>query len=193
MMSGRVRLLAPAVLTLMTAGVQLSAGGDSNNVIRGRFPQPHPGNYDVFVSYCPKDQRYWKEIDTYLVNIRREKVRIYSHNTLRAGAKIDEEVRSALTSSVVAVLLLSQAYIASELMERELPDLLDRVEQGTLILTLHVGKFDTYNLGRITQYQRVGAERRPLNRLEPPDREEVYIELVSEIRNSLIKCGRHHG
>lgn len=192
-MSGRVRLLAPAVLTLVNASVQLGIGGDSNNVVRGRFPKPNSDGYDVFVSYCPKDQRYWKEIDEYLVNIRREKARIYSHKTLRAGTKIEEEVRSALMSSVVAVLLLSQAYIASELMEQELPDLLDRVEQGTLILTLHVGKFDTYNLGRIAQYQRVGAEYKPLNKLGPADREEVYLELVTEVRNSLIKCGRHHG
>lgn len=192
-MSSRVRLLAPAVLTLITAGVQLGTGGDSGNVIRGRFPSPQPGGYDIFVSYCQKDQRYWKEIDTYLVNIRREKVRIYSHNTLRAGAEIKEEVRAALLSSVVAVLLLSQEYIASDLMEQELPDLLDRVEQGTLILTMHVGKFDAYNLDRIAKYRRVGAEYKPLNRLGRPDREEVYVELVSEIRNNLIKCGRHHG
>lgn len=192
-MSSRVGLLAPAVLTLIAAHVQLGAGGDSGNVVRGRFPGRQPDAYDVFVSYCPKDKRYWEEIDTFLVNMHRQEIGIYSHNTLRAGAEIKKEVQAALLSSVVAVLLLSQDYIASDLMDQELPDLLERVEQGTLILTLHVGKFDAYNLDRIAKYRRVGAEYKPLNRLGRADREEVYLELVSAIRNTLIKCGRHHG
>jgi hypothetical protein len=132
-----------------------------------------------------------EEIDIYLVNIRRKNVRIYSHSTVRAGARIQEEFRSALMWSVVAVLLLSQDYIASNLMEQEFRDLLDRAECGTLMLTMQVGKFDTYDLGRIAEYQRVGAEYKPLNKLTRPDREEVYLELLTAIRTRLVQCGRH--
>ena len=162
-----------------------------DNVVELRKSKSH--EYDVFVSYCKKDERSWKEIDTYLTNLRREGVEIYDDDVIEAGERVGDEARHALETSAVAVLLLSQDYIASDLMEHELPDLLERVEHGTLMLTLHIGVFDEYNLGRITQYRRVGARFKPLNKLRKPDREEVYLELIKVIRRRLIKLQRHPG
>jgi hypothetical protein len=104
-MSARVGLLLPAAVTLLTASTQLSRRpGEPNNVIKGRFPERPPDAWDVFVSYCERDQPYWERIETHLTPMRRAGVKIYSYDMVEPGAVIREDARSALLTSVVAVL-----------------------------------------------------------------------------------------
>lgn len=184
--------MLPTVLTLLAAPMQLRADSeDPNNVIHGPFPDPPPDSWDVFVSYCQKDQPYWGRIETHLMPIRREGVKIYSYDMVEPGIVIREEARSALLSSVVAVLLISADYLASDLMGSELPDLLERAERGTRMLTLQVGNCDLSDIDRLTKYQRVGARMPPLNRLREPKQDDIYIELLKAIKKRLRECKRY--
>lgn len=187
-MGKRASLLLPAVTAMLAAGMQVGGdAGKSNNVIRGRFPKRTPDKYDVFVSYCKDDEKYWKVIDKHLYHLRIGHVKIYSHDMIEPGKRIHEEVRAALESSVVAVLLLSQNYVSSGLMQSELPGLLQRAESGTLILTVYAESIVPYGLDRIMEYKQVGPGRdKPLNKMKPADRQEVYVKLAEAITDKLI-------
>jgi hypothetical protein len=126
------------------------------------------------------------------LNDDRNKVRIYDHNLIRAGQKIGEEARVALREVDVIILLMSQEYKISSLMQREFPDLLRVREGGALLLTLYVSIFDDYNLEQITGYRRVGAEYDSLEELKPAARRRVYLELVNVIRSRLAESGRYN-
>jgi hypothetical protein len=192
-MRASIGALLPAVVTLLAASMQLSAHpGDPSNIIRGRFPEPPPDLWDVFVSYCEKDRPYWERIETHLTPMRRAGVKIYSYDMVEPGAVIRDEARSALLTSVVAILLISVDYLASDLMDGELPDLLEQAEQrGTRMLTLQVGNCDLSGMERLTRYQRVGARASPLNRLREPKQDDIYVELLEAIRKRLIECKRY--
>jgi hypothetical protein len=191
-MNQRIGLLLPAMVSLLVATTQLNTNsGESDNVIRGKFGEQEPYHWDVFVSHCKKDRRYWNRINTILVPMRRKGVRIYSYDMVEPGAVIREEARSAMLTSAVVVLLMSADYIASALMEHELPDLLDQVENhGRRILWLQVGRFDSKSMGRLTRYQKVGAESSPLDSLSGPERDSIYMDLVEAVWNRLNECGR---
>jgi hypothetical protein len=192
-MSNRVGLSLPTVATLLVATMQLSAQpGNHGKVIKGRFPQPPPNTWDIFVSYCEKDQPYWERIEIHLKPMRRVGVKIYSYDMIEPGTIVRKEVRSALLTSVVVVLLISADYLASDLMGHELPDLLDQAEgRGTRMLTLQVGNCDLSDMEGLTKYQRVGARKLPLNRLKEPKQDDIYIELLGAIKKRLIECNRY--
>jgi hypothetical protein len=160
--------------------------GGRSNVVKGRFKKQDSDRWDVFVSYCKPDQKYWKRISTFLVPMRRHGVKIYSYDIVQPGAVILDGARSALLTSIVAVLLMSADYLASGLMDLELPSLLDQVEvYGARILWLQVGLFDSSYMKRLTRYQKVGAGSDPLDSLSGPQRDAVYLELVEAIRSNL--------
>lgn len=185
-MTYRTYLLLPTVVTLLSAFQLSPPQGPPDNVVEGRFPKPPTEPWDVFVSYCAKDQRYWKRIKLHLTRLRREGTRIYSHDIVEPGSVIQEEARYALETSVVAVLLISIDYIASDLMENELPDLLEQAEQrGTRMLRLQVGNCNLSGMDRLTKYKRVGARRPPLNRLREPNQDDIYAELTEVIEKTL--------
>jgi hypothetical protein len=192
-MDNRGTLLVPAIITLAAAAMRLDPGsGNPGKVIRGKFPLREPDRYDVFVSYWHDDQRFWNEIIPFLEPLKRNKITIYSYDMVEPGGQIRKEAQAALMSSAVAVLLLSQDYIASDLMTSELPNLLERVEEGTLMLTVHVGLHDAHGLDRVTRYQRVGdSYGKPLEELSKPKRKHVYLELVQAIRGKLMEAGRY--
>jgi hypothetical protein len=195
-MSNRVGSLLPTVITLLAATVGPSAHpGESDNVVRGRFPKPPPDPkiWDVFVSYCEKDKTYWERIAIHLKPMRNKGVKIYDYNMIEPGAVIEDTTQSALLTSVVAVLLISADYLASDLMQSQLLDLLKQAEErGTRMLRLDVGTYDLVEWKRFTRYQRVGGTAAPLlNRLKEPKQDVIYVELLGAIRERLIECDRY--
>ncbi len=191
-MIGRRGLLLPTVLTLLTASTQLSAHSEgTDNVIRGKFGEQQSYCCDIFVSYSKEDQKYWDRINKYLVGLDREGFKIRSHYMVEAGTVIEDSVRAALLESAVVVLLMSQDYIASDLMKREFPALLDQVEENhACILWLKIGVFDPTHMERLTRYQKVGGRSPPLDSISPQKRNDIYLDLVNAIRKRLSERKR---
>ena len=191
-MNHRAILMLPVAVALLAVIPQGPTPGGPDNVIEGKFPKPPQDPWDVFVSYCPKDRRYWKRIAIHLTRLRRGGARIYSYDMVEPGTVIKEEARYALQTSIVAVLLVSVDYLASDLMENELLDLLEQAEQrGTRMLRLQVGKCNLAGMDRLTQYQRVGARKPPLNRLREPNQDDIYSELTDVIEKILRQYHRY--
>jgi hypothetical protein len=191
-MSDHVGLLLSAAV-LLAAAVQASdVPGMPGKLIEGRFPEPPPEPWDVFVSFCEKDRQFWERLEVHLEPMRQRGVKIYSYDMIEPGDKIRKEVRSALLSAVVSILLISADYLASDLVREEFPDLLEQAERnGGRILWLKVGICDLSEMEKFTDYKKIGTGKPPLCRLKQPKQDEIYVELLGIIRKTLVQWHRY--
>src|SRR6266699_6964941 len=94
---------------------------------------------EVFISYSHKDKKYFERLQTHLRPfLRTEQVNIWDDTKIQPGMNWTEEIRHALDSAKIAILLISADYLASDFIaQNELPPLLLAARQkGTVILSI---------------------------------------------------------
>src|SRR4029453_451751 len=95
----------------------------------------------VFVSYSHKDLPVLEDLLPFLITLERDDlVEIWSDEKLRGGERWRDEISAALEAAAVAVLLISQAFLASKFIyEEELPRILRRQSKaGLTVLPVYI-------------------------------------------------------
>ncbi|MFL5627729.1 MAG: toll/interleukin-1 receptor domain-containing protein [Ktedonobacteraceae bacterium] len=141
----------------------------------------------VFISYSHSDADYLKRLQIHLEPYVREgTVDFWDDTKLEPGLNWREEIRQAIASAKIAVLLVSADFLASEFITRnELPPLLAAAKQeGTIILTVILSPciFDDTDLA---QFQTVNAPSRPLSSMTGWKRDEVWVKVAKRIKGIL--------
>jgi len=138
----------------------------------------------VFISYSHEDRVWLDRMRVHLKPLEREgKVSIWDDTRIKSGSRWRNEIRSALDSAKVAIVLVSGNFLASEfIIDNELPPLLTAAEvDGAIILPLIVSPSRFRQTANIAQFQTVNSPDRPLSAMNYNEQEEVFVQLSERI------------
>ena len=140
----------------------------------------------VFISYCHADRRWLKQLQVFLKPLeRRGLVDRWDDTKLNAGQKWHAEIRAALESAKVAVLLISANFLASDFIaDQELPPLLAAAEsEGASILPVIISPCDLPPI--LSQFQAVNDPKRTLVEMNKGERDRLWLKVVKSIEGVL--------
>ena len=157
------------------------------------MPQPR-----VFVSYSHRDSAVLDTLLPFLSTLQSDNMAdIWSDEKLRAGEQWLPELDAALDRATIAILLISQDFLASAFVrDHELPRILARQADGRLtVLPVFVSpstvKSSSIALrtadGRerqiaLTDFQGFGTPDRTLSEMPPAERQRRFVDLYERIR-----------
>jgi hypothetical protein len=151
----------------------------------------------VFVSYSRKDLEALEQVRDFLRPLERDGlIDAWTDQRIEEGQDWEREIEEALDRATVAVLLISQRFLASDFVSgKEIPKILQRADAGGLTIfpvylspssvaeiEFEVGRKGTRKKVGLTRFQGFGAPDRPLSDLTWSDREREYGRLAQRLR-----------
>jgi hypothetical protein len=144
----------------------------------------------VFISYSHRDVRWLERLRVHLKPlVRDDEIDVWDDTKIRPGSEWRDEIREAINSARVAILLVSADFLASDFIAtHELPPLLSAAEQrGTAILPLILSPCRFSNIETIARFQAVNEPSRPLSSMTRRNQEETLVK-VSEAIETLLSA-----
>jgi class 3 adenylate cyclase len=126
----------------------------------------------VFVSYSHKDAKLLGEFKTMLAPaIQKGRVNIWDDTMIKPGTKWREEIKEAIATAKIGVLLVSSDFLASDFIAKnELPPLLKAAKDDDVLILWVCLSSCLYRQTEIEQYQAAHDVSRPLDSLKKPER-----------------------
>jgi hypothetical protein len=138
----------------------------------------------VFISYSHEDEEWLNRIQIALKHLERDnKVVVWHDKKIKAGAKWKDEILEALESAKVAILLVSQNFLASDFIAKhELPLILEASAKDELKILWVAISYCPYEDINIGNYQAINNPDTPLNSLSSHEQDKVLTKLSREIK-----------
>ncbi|HZO30034.1 MAG TPA: toll/interleukin-1 receptor domain-containing protein [Chloroflexota bacterium] len=142
---------------------------------------------DVFISYSHADRRWLKRFQVMLKPlVRRGDIVLWDDTKIRPGDQWRDEIRKALESASVALLLVTPDFLASDfIFEHELPPLLAAARRGGLRVLWAAVSASMYSVTEIAEYQAVNDPARPLDSLNGAARNRTLVEIAQEVQKAM--------
>ncbi len=150
----------------------------------------------IFLSYSHQDKKWLKRLRVHLRPLERDyNVDIWDDTKIKPGSRWRREIREAISSTKVAVLLISADFLASDFIATdELPPLLRAAEEdGAVILPLILSPCKFLQTKILSQFQTVNNPTQPLIGLPRVKQETVWLQLAEAIEISIqdeVRRGR---
>lgn len=179
--SWALNLSSSTYVDLRTQGT-LAAPGNEEQVIAPGTNRARRAR--VFISYSHKDRKWLSELQIMLKPLMRNGIiELWDDTKIEPGVIWREEIKRALVSSEVAVLLVSANYLASDFIaNHELSPLLHAAQNaGTTIFWIYVSSC-LYEQSEIVEYQAAYDTTRPLDRMTKANRQAVLSEICTRIK-----------
>ncbi len=140
----------------------------------------------IFVSYSHVDSIYLDRLKVHLRPFEKKgQIDLWEDTKIKAGEKWKDKINSALDKSVIAILLISADFMASDfIIDNELPPLLKAAEEkGKVILPVIVKPCRFTKDENLSKFQSVNDPKNPLSKLNENDKEEIYVKIADYIDN----------
>lgn len=144
----------------------------------------------VFISYSHDDVEWLKRVQKHLKPLQRKGlIDPWTDTRIEAGSKWKREIKNAIASARVAILLISASYLASEfIMEDELPPLLVAAEnEGTRVLPLIIKPCGFLSEEQLSRFQAINDPAIPLLGQSEYDQEEALVRLSEAVADAFQK------
>jgi len=141
----------------------------------------------VFISYSHADRKWLERLQVHLRPLIRDSIAdIWDDTRIKPGDSWQLEIRKALESASVAVLLISADFLASEFIQsEELPALLKAgAERGPLILQVIVSP-SRFERTPLAQLQAVNSPAEPLINMNQYQQESLMETLAARIESAV--------
>jgi len=156
-----------------------------------RKPQSIKQSKNIFISYSHLDKEYKEEVEKSLQGLKHVfpdmDFDFWADDRIKPGQDWENEIKEALDSAGVAILIASRNFIASKfIMNTEVPKIIQNAEtNGTLVLTLVAGE-SMLNKTSIGKFQWVNSPHEPLKALKPHEQDVIYNRLTERISEHFI-------
>jgi hypothetical protein len=175
----------PKVMRSNNPALECNETGTTRNWQYSTTAQPERNQ--LFISYSHED-REWVDRLKKMISplVRSEAMRLWDDSQIPAGAKWKVEIEKALASAKVALLLVSDDFLASEfVINKELPPLLRAAEaEGLCILWVCLGPCH-YEATPIHEYQAVLPPGEPLEGMVLVQQKAALKTIAGAIRDKI--------
>ena len=141
----------------------------------------------IFISYSHRDDYWLSRLQTHLRPLTREgRIELWDDTQINVGDEWFDEIRRALESCSVAILLISADFMASDFItDHELPILLDSVrDRGVKVVPL-IASSSYFADSALARFQAINAPDKPLDILSKGEQEAVLETMHRSIRSVL--------
>jgi formylglycine-generating enzyme required for sulfatase activity len=143
--------------------------------------------HQLFISYSHRDREWVDRLQTMIRPlVRSDDLKLWDDSQIPPGARWKEEIEKALASAKVALLLVSDEFLASEFVtNKELPPLLEAAErEGLRILWVCLSPcFVEFTL--INDFQAVIPPSQVLEGMTPVEQKQALKKLALSVREAL--------
>lgn len=140
----------------------------------------------VFISYSHVDKKWVDKLCTVINPLERgSRITLWDDRRIKVGTEWRDEIKKALASTKVAVLLVSPDFLASDFIaQHELPPLLDAAQQEDILIVWIPVRASMYKEAGIEKYQAAINPEKPLAQMRKHKQEEALVEIGERIKEA---------
>jgi hypothetical protein len=138
----------------------------------------------IFVSYSHVDTKYLDRLKIHLKPFEKnELIDLWADTKIKAGEKWKEKIEKALSKSVMAILMISADFLASDfIIDNELPPLLKSAEEkGKIILPVILRPCRFTKDENLSKFQSINDPKFPLSKMDENEEEEIYVKIADYV------------
>jgi hypothetical protein len=138
----------------------------------------------IFISYSHEDSKWLEKLKKMYTPINNGA--LWDDSKIQPGMKWKEEIKKALASAKIAVLLVSDNFLSSKfIINDELPPLLEAAEKEGLIIFWIYLTSCMYKRTQIANYKAAHDVSKPLDMLDSPQQNEMLVKICEELDKSI--------
>jgi hypothetical protein len=144
----------------------------------------------IFISYSRKDFRWLERLQVHLRPLERlGQIARWDDTSIDPGEKWKSRIREAVATARVAVLLVSADYLASDFITSDelLPLLVKAETEGAVIIPVIISPCRFTRTATLSQFQPINPPSRPLIKMNPGQREDLFVRITEAIEKALRK------